>query len=83
MCALTALCSVCCVVSTKHTQRLQAAGLRLHNRNVILRSKWKSSYDSDHKYRSGWERLSCRKLPMDQYCKLWHHFPKVCNFTNH
>jgi len=28
MCALTALCSVYCVVSTKQTQRLQA-GLRL------------------------------------------------------
>jgi len=40
MCALTALCSVCCVVSTEQPQRLQA-GLRLRDRNAIITSKWK------------------------------------------
>jgi len=49
MCALTALCNVYCVVSTKLSQRLQT-GLRLRGRNAIITSKWKGSYDSDRKY---------------------------------
>jgi len=52
MCALTALCGVCCVLSTKQSQRLETAGLRLRDRNAIIRSKWMGSYDSDRKYRS-------------------------------
>jgi len=39
MCALTALCSVYCVVSIKQTQRLQT-GLSLCDRNAIITSKW-------------------------------------------
>ena len=35
MCALTALCSVYCVVSSKQSQRLQT-GLRLRDRNAII-----------------------------------------------
>ena len=60
MCALTTLCSVCCVVSIKQTQRLQT-GLYLCDRNAIITSKWKGCYDFDRKYRSEWERLLCRK----------------------
>jgi len=48
-----------CVVSTKLAQRLQT-GLRLCNRNATVTSrKWKGSYDSSRKYRSGYERLVC------------------------
>jgi len=35
MCALIALCSICYVVSTKQSQRLQT-GLRLRDRNAII-----------------------------------------------
>ena len=79
MCALTVLCSAYCVVSIKQSQRLQT-GLCLCDWNAIITSKWKGSYDSDRKYRSEWERLSCMKLPMDQYANCgtilpkWHHF---------
>jgi len=38
MCALTALCSVYCVLSTKQTQRL-LIGLRLRDRSAIITSK--------------------------------------------
>jgi len=37
----------------------------------------------DRNYWSEWERLSCRKLPMDQYANCGTSLPKVCNFTNH
>jgi len=83
MCALTALCSVCCVVSTKHTQRLQAAGLRLRNRNRLGRSGRAPMILIVSKYRSEWERLSCRKLPMDQYANCGTILPKMWNFTKH
>jgi len=33
--------------------------------------------------RSEWERLPCRKLPMDQYANCDTIVPKVCNFTKH
>jgi len=42
MCALTALCSANCVVSTKQSQRLQT-GLRLRETNAIIMSKQKFS----------------------------------------
>jgi len=51
MCALTAPCITNCVVSTKQSQRLQT-GLRLRDKNAIITSKQKCSYDSDRKYRS-------------------------------
>jgi len=38
---------------TQQSQRLQT-GLRLRERNVIITSKWKGSYDSDRKYRQEW-----------------------------
>jgi len=82
MCALTALCSVYYVVSTKQYQRLQT-GLRLSDRNAIITWKWKGSYDSDRKYRSERERLSCGELPMDQHANCGTILSKVCNFTNH
>jgi len=77
-------CTVQClrVVSTKQSQRLQT-GQRLRDRNAIITSKWKCSYDSDRKYRGEWERLSYRKLPMDQYANCGTILSKVCNFTNH
>jgi len=50
MCALTAPCSIYYVVSTKQTQRLQT-GVRLRDRNAIITSEWKDSYDFDRKYR--------------------------------
>jgi len=50
--ALTALCSVYCAVSTKQSQAKRLlTGLRLRDRNAIITSKWKCSYDSDRKYR--------------------------------
>ena len=83
MCALTAVWSVYCLVSiTKQSQPLQI-GLRLRERNAIITSKWKGSYDSDRKCRSEWERLSCRKLPMDQHVNCSSILPKVSNFINH
>jgi len=82
MCALAALCSVYCVVSIKQSQRLQT-GLCLCDRNLIIASKWNSSYDFDRKYRSEWESLLCRKLLMDQYTDCGTILTKVCNFTNH
>jgi len=82
MCALTALCSVSCVVSIKQSQHLQI-GLCLCDRNAIITSKWKGSYDFDRKYRSEWERLLCRKLPMVQYANCGTILAKVYNFTNH
>jgi len=82
MCALTALCSVYCVVSIKQTQRLQT-GLCLCDRNAIITSKWKGCYDFDRKYRSEWERLLCRKLLVDQYTNSGTISAKLCNFTNH
>ena len=63
-------------------ERLQT-GLRLRDRNAIIATKWKRSYDSDRKSSSEWERFSCRKLPMDQYANCGTNLPKVCNFTNH
>jgi len=33
--------------------------------------------------RSEWERLLCRKLPMDQYANYGTIVPSVCNFINH
>jgi len=33
--------------------------------------------------RSEWERLLCRKLPIDQYANCGPTVPKVCNCTNH
>jgi len=39
------------VVSTKQSQRLQT-GLRFRDRNAIITSKWKCSYDSNRKCRS-------------------------------
>jgi len=72
---LTALCCVYCVVSTKPSQRLQT-GLRLRDRNAII-------FYSVCKYRSEWERLSCRKLPMDQYANCGTIVTKLCNFTKH
>ena len=72
MCALTALCSVYCVVSTKQPQRLQSC-LHLRDRNAIITSKWKGSYDSDCKYCSEWERL-VQKAADEPACKLWQHF---------
>ena len=58
-------------------------GLCLRDSNAITTSKWKGSYDSDRKYRSEWQRVSCRKLPMDKYANCGTILPKVCNFTNH
>ena len=74
--------SVYRVVSTKQSQRLQT-GLRLRHRNALITSKWKGSYDSDRKYSSEWERLSSRKLPIDQHATCGTILPKVCNLTNH
>jgi len=82
MCALTALCSVYCVVSIEQSQRLQT-GLWLCDRNAIITSQWKGSYDFDRKYRSEWERLLRKKLLMDQYTNCGTILAKVCNFTNH
>ena len=78
-------CTMQCLLCCKHqtvSQRLQT-GLRLRDRNAITTSKWKGSYDSDRKHRSEWERVSCRKLPKDQYANCGTTIPKMCNFTNH
>jgi len=48
MCALTALRSVWCFISTKQSQHLQTS-LRLHDRNAIITSKWKDSCECGHK----------------------------------
>ena len=87
MCALTAPCSANCVVSTKQSQCLQT-GLRLRDRNAIIKSKQSAHissalYDSDCKNGSEQEGLSYRKLPMDKYANCGTILTKVCNFTNH
>jgi len=82
MCALIALCSAYCVVSTKQPQFLQTS-LHLRDRNAIITSKWKGYYDSDWKHKSEWEWLSCRKLPMDQNANCGTILPKMCHFTKH
>jgi len=46
MCALTALCSVYCVASTKQAQRLQT-GLRLCDRNATVTSGFGGSSSVD------------------------------------
>jgi len=38
---------------------------------------------SGRKYKINWERLSCRKLPMNQYANCGTNVPKVCNLANH
>ena len=58
MWALTALCSVYCVVSTKQSKRLQI-GLRPRDRNAIITSKWKGPYDSDRVSTGVAEQLHC------------------------
>ena len=35
------------------------------------------------KYKSEWERLSCRKVPMNRYANRDIILPKLCKFTNH
>jgi len=78
MCALTALWSVYCVISTKKSHHLQT-GLHLRNRNAIKMSKWKGSYDSDW---SEWVNATDfrEELPMDQHAKCGNN---VWNLTNH
>jgi len=65
--AFTALCMclLCCKLQALNSLSALQTGLCLCDRNAIITSKWKASCDSDRKYRSEWERLSCRKLLMD------------------
>ena len=76
--ALITLCSVYCVVCTKQSQR-SLTGLRLCNRNAIITSMWKGTYDSDRNYRREWERL-VHKAADGSECKLWHHFTQSVQF---
>jgi len=58
-------------------------GLNLRDKNVIITSNGWGSYHSDRKYRSEWERLSCRKLLMDRYANCGTILLKACNFTKY